>query len=227
MLKRIKKLLTGHLPTIEQIDQTAASIDVPSLEAALAAAQEKRAAMLVDGSVDEVLEAERASDIVRIELERAHIALAELERRRAEAESKAARDALESQRSDVQAKVDSAVKRIEAEYPKHAAAIAELAALAKVADASAHAWRKAIIEGEAGGLPPVDSVATRLGWDAEFFSNPDFSDATILPPVCDFGGYNDEKSFVTHLHHFAVYGGGNGGDKLRTQQAKGPRWGRV
>lgn len=220
-------MLTGPLPTTAKIDKASASIEIPALEVALATAQDRRAALLLDGSVDEILAAERAVDEARIELERGQVALVELERRRAEAEAKAARDALESRRGEVEAKVAHAVKRIEAEYPKHAEAIAELAALAKEADASAHAWLRAIIDDEAGGLPPVVSVATSLGWDAEFFSNPDFSDAIVLPPVCDFDGYNDEKSFVTHMHHFAVYGGGMGGDKLLTQQAQGPRWGRV
>lgn len=115
MLKRIKKLLTGHLPTVEEIDQTTASIDVPSLEAALAAAQEKRAAMLVDGSVDEVLEAERASNIARIELERAHIALAELERRRAEAEIRDREDAFLTRRDACEARRVTLIEQLNGE----------------------------------------------------------------------------------------------------------------
>ncbi|MBI1620803.1 hypothetical protein [Aquamicrobium zhengzhouense] len=126
MLKRIKKLLlTGHLPTIEQIDQTTASIDVPSLEAALAAAQEKRAALLLDGTTDQILAAEREIDEARIALERAQVALAELDRRRSEAEIRDREDAFLARRDACEARRVALIERLNGEVAKAAQAVEE------------------------------------------------------------------------------------------------------
>lgn len=104
-----------------------------------------------------------------------------------------------------------------------AATIAELAALASDADAAAREWTLEVFDGDAAGFPAVDSVAKRVGWLDEYFSPPDFADAPVLPPVGDFAGFNCGKTFVTHLRHYALTGGG-GGEWLAAQLERGPRW---
>src|SRR5690606_12507338 len=123
MLKRLKTLLKGPLPSAEQIAEEKGRIDLDALEKALTHAQQRRAALLLDGSTEEILTAERKIDEARIELERAQVALAELERRRAEAEAAERRQELERRHAEVQAKVDAVVERIEREYPDAAATI--------------------------------------------------------------------------------------------------------
>lgn len=226
MLKKIKRLLRGPLPTVDAIDAATKTIVLPALEVALADAQRHRAAILLDGSVDDILAAERKVDEARIELERGNVALAELDRRRAEAEAKAAQADLEHRRAAVQQQVDEAVSRIENEYPTAAAKIAELAELAAEADKAARAWLRDVADDKAGGLPVVDNVAQRIGWHDEFFCPPDFADVPVLPPVGKFCGYRDAE-LVTHTRHYAVAGAGTGGQLVAAQQERGPRWGRL
>ena len=94
MIKAIKRLLSGPLPTVAALEKASTSIDLPALEAALSEAQQRRASILLDGTVEDILAAERKIDEARIALERAQVTLSELDRRRAEAEDKAKRDAL-------------------------------------------------------------------------------------------------------------------------------------
>lgn len=227
MMKALKRLLTGPLPTADALEKASTSIDLHSLEVALADAQRKRAGILLDGTTDQILAAEREIDEARIALERAKIALAELERRKTEADAKATRDALEQRRARIQRKVEEATSRIEAEYPAAASKIAELASLAKDADAEAQAWLLEVMDDRTDGLPVVDFVATHLGWPDEFFIHPDFAKAPVLPPVGDFNGFNDGETFVTHVRHYAVAGAGTGGELVRKQQERGPRWERI
>ncbi len=227
MMKAIKRLLTGPLPTADALEKASASINLRALEAALADAQRKRAGILLDGTTDQILAAEREIDEARIALERAKVALGELERRKTEADAKAKRKDLEQRRAEIQRKVDEAVARIKAEYPAAASKIEELASLAKDADAEAQAWLLEVMDDRTDDLPVVDFVATHLGWPDEFFIHPDFAKASVLPPVGDFNGLNDGEKFVTHVRHYAVVGAGTGGELVRKQQERGPRWGRT
>lgn len=131
MLKKIKKLLAGD--PVEGI----AAIDIAALEQALAAAQQKRAGLILDGEVDDILAAEREVDIARIELERGRLALAELERRKQEAEAQARRDALDAQRAEAAAAVDSVTAAITAKA-KALTELDRLIAEATEADRAAH-----------------------------------------------------------------------------------------
>lgn len=130
-------------------------------------------------------------------------------------------------RAETQRLVDEAVERIEKEYPAAAGKIAELAALAADADAAARSWTHDVMEGRAEDLRVVDTVATRLGWPEEFIFHPDFADAPVLPPVGQFCGFHDERTFITHVHQYALHGGGAGSAMVWTQQDNGPRWGRI
>lgn len=206
MLKRIKKLLNGPLPTVEQIDNSKGEIDMDALRQGLVEAQQRRASILLDGTIDDILAAERKVDEARIELERGQVALEELERRRVEAEAKARREKLESKRAEAQRLVDHAVARIEAEYPKHAAAIAELTAMAREADAAAGEWFGYVTEGRTEDLTAVEPVAKRLGWHDEYFNPPLFEDAAVLPPVSGFDGVN--VRWPTKVEMWAVHGAG-------------------
>jgi hypothetical protein len=116
MLKKIKKLLAGD--PAEGI----AAIDIAALEQALDAAQRKRAGLILDGEVDDILAAERQVDVARIELERGRLARAELERRKAEAEAQARRRARDVEREAAAARVERVTGAIAAK----AKALAEL-----------------------------------------------------------------------------------------------------
>lgn len=144
-----------------------------------------------------------AADIARIELERGHVVLAELQRRREEAEAKAVREALVRRHAEAKASVDAAVAKIEAEYPKHAEAIA---ALAHDADAAAGDWYEIFLAGETDDLPAVEPVAKRLGWHAKYFKPPLFSEAPSLPAVDAFPGCGAAAKWPSPEAAYALYG---------------------
>jgi hypothetical protein len=206
MIKAIKRLLSGPLPTVAALEKASTSIDLPALEAALSEAQQRRASILLDGTVEDILAAERKIDEARIALERAQVTLSELDRRRAEAEDKAKRDALVSRHAEVQRLVDEAVARIEEEYPAAARTIAELTELAQAADAAAGEWFHDLQEGLTDDLPAVEPVAKRLGWRDEYFNPPLFENASVLPPVSGFEGLNIR--WPTREEMWAIHGAG-------------------
>lgn len=133
MLTKIRKLLKGKLPPAVEIEKAAATIDLGALEATLAEAQQARAAILLDGSVDDILAAERVVDTARIELERAQVALAELDRRRVDAELRGREDAFLARRDACEARRIALVERLDGEVAEAArvvdAAMKELQAV--------------------------------------------------------------------------------------------------
>lgn len=103
-----------------EIEAALVSIDIHSLQAELAAAVERRAALLLTGTDKEILAAEAAIDQARLAVDRNTAAKAELERRVVAARAAEAKAGLDAER-DAAAKEAAEIKRVlAAEWPRHA-----------------------------------------------------------------------------------------------------------
>lgn len=208
MLKKIQKLLTSKAAPKTSADLSGAldEIDLDALRAAADEAAKRRAAMLLTADDEQILAAEREADAARLAVDRAEALRSELERRRAKAEEAEKLVAIERQHREAKAALDTAVARIEAEYPGLAKRIADLAAAADAADNAAHEWNKlAMTDDHAAARGRLDSVAERVGWTALYDVNLDFSGAIRLLPLGDFNGHGVD--FPTKAWRYAVYGG--------------------
>lgn len=204
MFKKLK-FLRGTTATSADIAASIAEYNIPELESQLATAQQRRTDLLLTGSDTEILAAENEATKARLALDRAHAAIAELNRNLAEAEAAERRAALDADYAATRAKVDVAVQRIKTEYPALAAKIVELCELADDADEATAAWSKRIFAGETDELPFVDTVMERLGLHNKWFVNGiTFESATRLLPVEGFEGYGID--FETAERHHALHG---------------------
>ncbi|WP_449396285.1 hypothetical protein [Devosia riboflavina] len=222
MLEKLKSLL-GLARTSTEIGALAAEVDIGALDATLASARNKRAAALLDGSVEDVLDAERQVDVARVNLERGQVMIGEIDRRRIDAEIAERKARFQARRADAQRAVDAAVARIEAEYPSVAGKIVELARVAKAADAAARQWNDDwLSDPEESSL--IDPVGVRLGWGDEFISVPDFYAGPSLPPAGEFGGFGDAGEWITHIHHYGMTGRAGPNTRVAAQLERGIRW---
>ncbi|MBK1793538.1 hypothetical protein JHL21_03405 [Devosia sp. WQ 349] len=222
MLKELFGLL-GMARSSTEIGELASDINIGGLEAALDSAKETRAAALLDGTIEDVLAAERAIDIARVNLERAQIAAEEIERRRLELAEIERKAEFESRRAAAQDGVDRAVWQIEAEYPGHARRIVELALLAKSADVAASKWNEERLDAPYEA-EVIELVGGRLGWTDEFLNAPAFYDAPSLPPAADFGGFGSAGNWATHVGNYALNGIALPSPRVEAQIEHGVRW---
>ncbi|KFL30979.1 hypothetical protein JP75_11540 [Devosia riboflavina] len=222
MLEKLKGLL-GLARTSTEIGALAAEVDIATLEASLAAARNRRAAALLDGSVENVLDAERQVDVARVNLERGHVMIEEIDRRRVDAEIAERKANFAALRADAQQAVEAAVARIEAEYPSLARKIVELARMAKAADAAALAWNDDWIS-DPDESTLIDPVGARLGWFDEFATTSPFYEAVSLPPVEDFGGFGDAGRWTTHTKGYVLSDKAHPSSHAKRQMDVGLRW---
>lgn len=215
MLKKLTKLLSRKLDTTAAVSAAINEIDLDALRSAHDEAVRKRASLLLTGSDAEILAAEKDADAARLAVDRAEAALAELEKRRVEAEAAEAAAAILRQYEETRAKVDALVAEIEAEYPGAAQRIAELAERSGEVDEAVREWNHlAFNDPRAWDHGTLEDTAGRLGWSKMYAVQLDFAGAIRLLPLRDFAGTGVD--WPTADWHFAV--NGTGGPAVPTHQ---------
>lgn len=123
---------------------------LPGARAALAAAEQERAGLLLTGDDRSIVAAEAKIQSARIAVDRLAAASGEAARRAAEAEAREAREALDAERAAVEKRVAAVSKRLLPEYEKHGGALADLLREVADADAAAVAINHKLIEAQRG-----------------------------------------------------------------------------
>lgn len=219
MLSRLKKILTATtaapVSNSAEIEAALAEYDVAALEAQFEDAQQRRADLLLAGTDEEILAAEADATTARLAIDRAHAAIAELNRRLVEARDAEARAAAQKQHDAAEAGAAAVAARIKADYVVHAQAIARLVEDAAAADKAASQYNAEFAyEGKYVDTPAVKLVHERIGWPEKFVAPPQFADSISLPAVDDFPGVGEAKTGLTKLARWIVYGVGNPDDYL-------------
>lgn len=202
MFARLKKILTdADINTVADIEAALSEYDLAALETSLATAQQRRSDLLLTGNDAEILAAEDEATRARLALDRAHAAVAELNRRLEEARAEERKAAISAEYAATSTKVEVAVERINSEYPVLAAKTLELCKLADAADDATTAWSKRCFAGEAEGFPIVDTVTERLELHNRWMVNGlTFSNATRLLPVGKFEGHSIDFESIALYH---------------------------
>lgn len=168
MFETIRKLLGGKKPpTAEAIRVALTEIDVPALEAALATFEKRRVDAILSGDATGVATAEQAADAARRDVERARIAIADLERRLAETEAREQAEALEIERQRVEQEAQAVAEELRTRWPEHQRAMIKMLermdraddAVAALNERLARAGRSDLVQGVEWRVRPYPTFA--------------------------------------------------------------------
>lgn len=118
---------------------------LPAARAALAAAEQERASLLLTGDDRSVVAAEAKIQAARIALDRLVAASGEAARRAAEAEAREAREALDAERAAVEKRAAAVAARLLPEYERHGGPLADLLREFVEADAAVAALNQKLL----------------------------------------------------------------------------------
>lgn len=180
MLAQIRKLLSAE--TKEDIEGAIAAIDIHALQTKLNGAEARRRELLLSGSDKQVLAAEAEITAARLDLERAQIALSELEAKLAVAKEKAEDDAFRTLHAEAAAARDKVVAMMDNEYAKAAEAIQRVIAAEEEAFAKTTSFNEALSrrnsEGRDLGLGWIE--APLYTWNSSFLASEKIASITRL-----------------------------------------------
>ena len=123
MLTKLKRLLKSE--TVADIDEALAEIDLDALRSTLAEANRRRADLLLSGSDDQVLAAEKQIEVARLAIDRADAAKGELETRLAAAKTRELDQAFDRQWKEADAEAAAAFDFVKAKVVPAVRAIEE------------------------------------------------------------------------------------------------------
>ncbi|HEV7434348.1 MAG TPA: hypothetical protein VGO22_05705 [Pseudorhizobium sp.] len=175
MLEKLKRLLGADTNSSAAIETALAEIDLEDLREAQSRIGSERQAMLLSGTNEQILEAERRLDGARLDLERATLAHDALTTRLQDAKAREAEETIRANHASATAARSSYITKLERELPRIAKTLEALFEEGNAIHLQVKNANKPLYEGnEELGLSVLTSPSYRLGETGKLAEIPDW-----------------------------------------------------